>query len=66
MSKWARTTPITLAEALAEDPAEQLFGPSYDAHQARVGGQPSRINRTKYRPWKKPRIERGSTTKEQR
>jgi hypothetical protein len=49
---------ITSEVADAEPEAIRLFGPSYDARQARLRGQPSGINREKYRPWKKPRIER--------
>jgi hypothetical protein len=52
--------PITAEAAEREPEAQRLFGPSYEAkmrqHAARR--QHSGIDREKYRPWRKPRIER--------
>lgn len=52
---------ITLAAALAEPEHEQLFGSAYDKRQAalRCEQQPGGIDRTKYKPWRKPKIQRG-------
>jgi hypothetical protein len=52
--KWTRTTPITAADAESEPLDQQLFGPSYEARQARAQRE-IRIDRD---PWKKPRIQR--------
>jgi hypothetical protein len=51
---------ITAFDALNEPLDQQLFGPSFDARvrQIRAQAEPSGINRDKYAPWKKPRIER--------
>jgi hypothetical protein len=54
MSKWTRTAPITAHEAEAEPPEDQLFGPSYDARQARQ--RPQRAVLIDKDPWRKPRI----------
>jgi hypothetical protein len=61
MSKWKGLSgPITAADAEAEAENDRLFGLSYEARQRQIkaSSEPSGINRTAYRPWKKPRIER--------
>jgi hypothetical protein len=53
--------PITAAAADAEPESDRLFGPSYTARQRQFAARrkpSSPLNKAKYRPWKKPTIER--------
>jgi len=58
-NKWAGLNgPITADRAEAEPIEQQLFGPSYDRRQARLRPQSSGIDKTTFKPWRKPTIER--------
>jgi len=52
--------PITAAAAEAEPLDQQLFGPSFEARQRqiRARSEPDGIDKTTFRPWRKPKIER--------
>ena len=53
--------PITAELADAEPEADRLFGPSYTARQRQFAARrkpSSPLNKAKYRPWRKPTIER--------
>jgi hypothetical protein len=53
-------TQITKAVAAAEPESDRLFGPSFDARQRQFAArrQSSPLNKAKFRPWRKPTIER--------
>lgn len=65
-NKWAGLNgPITAADAEAEPIDQRLFGPDFDRRQRaiRARSEPDGIDKTTFKPWKKPRIVRSKEAK---
>lgn len=65
MAKWTGLEkPITAADAEVE--RDQLFDRPQRPMSRELAALFARLDTARYRPWRKPRIERGNTLKEQR